>query len=346
METTEATVRTWQDGDLEAIAQLREATAKVDVTGEGLVVAEPPPDPLFSGPTPQQDTLVVQDSQGRLLATAQLEVEIGSEKSLVWSFPVVHPQWRGSGIEEMLLEELRQLARDRCSEVPDGQARLFVQCGSHQDKRIALYESLGLRLMRQSPHMAYHPLEKPAHPQAPPGIQLRPYTPGRDDQSAVETLNQAFANDWQYVPVTADQWSLWLNAPQWRSDLNLVAADGDEVVGLCLCVVDEDRQQWLGRRDGYVGALCVRPSHQRQGMGAALLLAGLRALRQAGMVSATLDTDEDNPTQALRLYERLGFREIWRWLAYGAELWEQPRLVGSGVAAALHLLERTRTPAL
>jgi ribosomal protein S18 acetylase RimI-like enzyme len=38
------------------------------------------------------------------------------------------------------------------------------------------------------------------------------------------------------------------------------------------------------------------------------------------MVSATLETDEDNPTQAARLYQRVGFREIWRWSAYGAEL--------------------------
>ncbi|HJX37852.1 MAG TPA: GNAT family N-acetyltransferase, partial [Anaerolineae bacterium] len=73
-------------------------------------------------------------------------------------------------------------------------------------------------------------------------------------------------------------------------------------------------------RDGYVDTMCVRPSHQRRGVGAALLLAGLQALRRAGMVSATLETDEDNPTEAARFYQRVGFREIWRWSAYGAEL--------------------------
>ena len=38
------------------------------------------------------------------------------------------------------------------------------------------------------------------------------------------------------------------------------------------------------------------------------------------MVSATLDTDEDNPTRAPRIYEGLGFREIWRWVTCGTEL--------------------------
>jgi ribosomal protein S18 acetylase RimI-like enzyme len=111
-----------------------------------------------------------------------------------------------------------------------------------------------------------------------------------------------------------------LDAPQWRQDLNLVAAEGEEVICLCLCVINEERSQRLGRKDGYIETLCVRPSHQRRGLGAALLLTGLRALREAGMVSATLDTDDDNPTQAPRFYEGVGFREIWRWVAYGTEL--------------------------
>jgi mycothiol synthase len=195
-----------------------------------------------------------------------------------------------------------------------------VHCGSHQEERIALYESLGFSLTRQRPHMVFHPLDGLPNPLPPSRIQLRPYDVDQDDQSALATLNQAFADDWEYVPVTADQWSRWPSGPGWSANLNLVAADGDEVVGLCCCTVDRERQQWLGRKDGYVETLCVRPSHQRQGLGAALLLAGLRAVGRAGMISATLDTDEDNPTQAFRLYERIGFREIWRWLAYSSEL--------------------------
>jgi ribosomal protein S18 acetylase RimI-like enzyme len=38
------------------------------------------------------------------------------------------------------------------------------------------------------------------------------------------------------------------------------------------------------------------------------------------MVSATLETDEDNPTQAAHFYQQLGFREVWRWLAYGKDI--------------------------
>ena len=72
MNTGGVTVRTLQDGDQQAIADLRRATARVDVTDDGLIVVEPPPDSLLSGSTPKEGTLVVQDSEGRLLATAPI----------------------------------------------------------------------------------------------------------------------------------------------------------------------------------------------------------------------------------------------------------------------------------
>ena len=319
-ETPSISVQGLGSDDQKAIVELRRATARADVTDEGLIVVEPPPDAMFSGPTPYDDTVVVHDDRGRILATAQLQAEIGPQRSFIWSFPVVHPEARGTSIEQLLLEHLWQRASARLSEIPSASVHFFVHCGAHQGERIALYEDFGLRLKRSRPHMVYHPLQNVARPQVPPGIELRPYTRGVDDDSAVETLDQAFADDPEYVPLTKDAWLRWLDAAQWRSDLSLVAAQGDQVVGLCLCLINEERIKWIGRKDGYVDTLCVRPSHRRRGVGEALLLAGLGALQEAGMVSATLETDEDNPTEAARLYQRVGFREIWRWLAYGPEL--------------------------
>jgi ribosomal protein S18 acetylase RimI-like enzyme len=294
--------------------------ARADMTDSGLIVAEPPPTGAFFGPPSCDDLILVHDDADRILATVQPEPEIGPEQSFIWCFPAVHPEARGTSVERLLLERLWQQASQRRSEIPSEQVYLHVHCGAHQGERIALYESLGLQLKCYSPHMAYYPLEDLPRPLPPPGIEFRPYSPGTDDESAVDTLNQAFADDPRYVPMSREQWLSWLNAPEWRRDLSLAAADGDQVVGLCLCLIRDDRIRWMGRRDGYVDTMCVRPSHQRRGVGAALLLTCLQALRQAGMVSATLETDEDNPTEAARFYQQVGFREIWRWAAHGAEL--------------------------
>jgi ribosomal protein S18 acetylase RimI-like enzyme len=43
-------------------------------------------------------------------------------------------------------------------------------------------------------------------------------------------------------------------------------------------------------------------------MGQALVLASLNVLRKAGMTSASLGVDAENPHGALGIYERAGFR--------------------------------------
>jgi mycothiol synthase len=66
--------------------------------------------------------------------------------------------------------------------------------------------------------------------------------------------------------------------------------------------------------------LCVTQAYRSRGLGSALLLTCLQALKKAGLESATLDTSTENPTEAIRLYEQAGFREAWRWVTYGREL--------------------------
>ena len=101
-------------------------------------------------------------------------------------------------------------------------------------------------------------------------------------------------------------------APFWRLDLAglsealtatttvhfRVAVGGGKVVGYAVC----------GRagHHGYVQRLAVSPSHQRRGVGAALLVDGLRWLRRWGARAAFVNTQEDND-RSLRLYRRTGF---------------------------------------
>jgi ribosomal protein S18 acetylase RimI-like enzyme len=58
---------------------------------------------------------------------------------------------------------------------------------------------------------------------------------------------------------------------------------------------------------GYVQRLAVRPDHAGHGFGAALVVDGLRWLREAHAREAVVNTQTDN-VRALALYERLGFR--------------------------------------
>jgi ribosomal-protein-alanine N-acetyltransferase len=61
-----------------------------------------------------------------------------------------------------------------------------------------------------------------------------------------------------------------------------------------------------GRR-GYVQRLAVHPDHASRGIGAALVVDGLRWLQRHDAEQAVVNTQSSNE-RARRLYERLGFR--------------------------------------
>jgi ribosomal protein S18 acetylase RimI-like enzyme len=57
---------------------------------------------------------------------------------------------------------------------------------------------------------------------------------------------------------------------------------------------------------GFLQRLAVDPGERRRGCGSALVLDGLRWMKRRGAARAMVNTQERN-TEALRLYERLGF---------------------------------------
>jgi ribosomal protein S18 acetylase RimI-like enzyme len=58
---------------------------------------------------------------------------------------------------------------------------------------------------------------------------------------------------------------------------------------------------------GYLQRLAVHPSHQRRGIGRALVLDGLHWMRRRAVVRAAVNTQLENDA-ALALYRGLGFR--------------------------------------
>ncbi|MGB3904557.1 MAG: GNAT family N-acetyltransferase [Anaerolineae bacterium] len=314
------TIRNCRDRDLEAIVELINAADAVDQLDEGTDVADLrsllyAPDSDAHG-----DALVVLDEDQRIVGFARLELKNAPRQSRFYVHATVHPHWREKGVERLLLQRLWETAQERRRTLESKRVQFRTYCAAHQEDRITLFESFGLRPVRYSPHMVYHPLDNLPEPHVPPGIQVRPYVRGRDDRSALEALNEAFGDVMDYEPATLEELRHWMASSSFREELSPVALDGEVVVGLCLCTVSEGRIRLLGRRDAYVDTLAVRPAYRRRGLGSALLLASLHAMKEAGMESATLDTDTNNPTEAIQLYEKISFREAWRWVTYGRDI--------------------------
>ena len=74
-----------------------------------------------------------------------------------------------------------------------------------------------------------------------------------------------------------------------------------------------------GIREAYVAKVGTSPQHRRRGLAGALLRIALQRYRNEGFDRAVLDVDSENPTGALGIYERAGFRTRRRWTDYRLE---------------------------
>ena len=96
----------------------------------------------------------------------------------------------------------------------------------------------------------------------------------------------------------------------------MVAWDGDEIAGAVVNTISEHENRELNRARGLLDSVFVRRPWRSRGLAAALVARSLVVLRERGMTSAWLGVDADNPTGALRLYEKAGFGVHLRSTAY------------------------------
>ncbi|GGZ03283.1 hypothetical protein GCM10010365_22560 [Streptomyces poonensis] len=92
----------------------------------------------------------------------------------------------------------------------------------------------------------------------------------------------------------------------WRGAWN-----GQDMVGVALCSIRRH-----DRTVGEVEELSVRTDQRRLGIGRALLLDGLRSLREHGATTARLFTGVANPHRSYSLYESVGFRRQNEYVRY------------------------------
>ena len=98
--------------------------------------------------------------------------------------------------------------------------------------------------------------------------------------------------------------------PRREIGLWVVAWQGDEIVGQALNRIDREANAELGLKRGWINSVGVRRAWRRRGVARALVAESIRVLRDAGMTSAGLGVDAENPHGALGVYESVGFSVV------------------------------------
>jgi mycothiol synthase len=236
----------------------------------------------------------VAEEEGRLVGYADL---FERSPGLAYVDSHVVPEARGRGTEERLVATAEARARER--------GMSLVHAFAVTPEMGAVLEREGYRLTRHHFHMAIDLDGPPPAPAWPPGLTTRTFVPGADDEAVRELMNEAFRNEYGYVPDTPERWrERLIEIETFDPELWLLAHEGGVLVGAALSYAYPD--------GGWVQGIGVRAAARRRGLGLALLRATFAAFWERRVTAVALSVDAENPTGATRLYERAGMRVAFR----------------------------------
>lgn len=299
------------DKDLPLIANLINACNEVDKLDDGVSVQELSEE--FDAPSVDKelDIQLWEDENGILAGFGDLWITEPLQVIDGYLSIYIHPEARGNGLETEIIEwadvRMRQVKIERGFPV-----KLRTGARSTYTERIKLLENNGFTPDRYFFRMERNLNEAIPEAHFPSGFNLRCMNGEQDAEAWVDLHNNSFIDHWNFHPVTVEMLKHWLQESLYRSDLDLLAVTGNNsFVAQCYCYINPESNARTGRNEGNVGILGVRRGFRKIGLGRAMLLSGLHRLKQAGMDTARLGVDADNPNGALRLYESVGFQKVY-----------------------------------
>jgi mycothiol synthase len=258
----------------------------------------------------ERDAWLVESGDGQVVGAGLVRVRHPTQ---LRGFAAVSPAHTGRGIGTDLLARIETRARELAEQAPKGETvSLGQDVAPANEAARTLLERHGYALVRHFWKMAIDLDGEPSEPAWPEGISVSTMAPG-EERAIFDASEDAFQDHWGFVPHDYDEWRAWtVERESFDPSLWLIARDEDEIAGVSMCYAAPDA--------GWVGVLGVRRPWRRQGLGLALLLESLRALRRHGMTRAALHVDASNPTGATHLYERAGMHVVNQSDLYKKEL--------------------------
>jgi len=251
---------------------------------------------------------------GKLVAWARIwhrPSEVREQRAFLVG--AVDPAFRGRRIGSALLrwqiERASEFLRGRTSPLP---RFLRVRAMDIEHSAHRLYERNGLTPIRYS-EVLVRDLDSLPAPAPVEGIEIVRWDSALSEQ-ARQAQNDAFADHWGTTPTDRASWEHVVAAFGTRLDLSYLALAGGRVVGVCRNGHFPQDEAVNGRREGWILNVGVIRSLRKRGIASALIATSLAAFKAAGFTHSALGVDSENTTGAYQLYERLGYRSLYRWV--------------------------------
>ena len=229
------------------------------------------------------------------------------------------PRSRQINVMTAALKWAEDRARERCPISPDAPRYADMWCPSTAIYKTQLAEDNGYAVTRYFYLMLYSPLENFAEVKLPEGVELRETKP-EHYHPIWDALVEAFRDHWGHTAKTEKDYEGWRSSPHFDPSLYRVAWAKNEIVGASVNTIYKAENDKNGFKRGWIDTLGVRRPWRKRGVAGALIVDSLKALCDRGMTEGVLGVDAENPTGALRLYEKIGFKVFKKSMVYRKNL--------------------------
>ena len=192
-----------------------------------------------------------------------------------------------------------------------GPATLDASCSEGYRERISFLKRNAFMQTRDTTVYMMRPLSEPiSEPKLPQGFLVRPIA-GKSEAEAVAAMHRA-AFGTEYM--TTENRLVIMNTSEYDPSLDLLVIAPDGMIAAnCIGSVNEREKR------GFTDPVSTHPQFQRLGLSRALLLTGLRLLKERGMSSAHLGTSGDN-TAMQKTARSVGFKVEYRTIWFSKEV--------------------------
>ena len=273
---------------------------------------------LEKSPTFDSSGMFIAELDGKPAGIVNAYVDkFRKEKKGFISWLGVLPEYRRRGVGKALAQKAIESLKERGMEIAE------TALDSTREVCIRLFEDLGFRLIRSSSFMKMSLDKIPFNIGENREVDMRKLdVTSEEDIILLNNLeNECFKEHFNYRPSQIEETRHWLLENPWLQWQAYFFAELEgKSVGYISIGIDEKYNREKETLSGWINDIGVLKPFRRRGIGTALMLKGLNELKNKGLENALLYVDDENPTKAIKLYEKIGFKIVKKTQIYQKKL--------------------------
>ena len=229
----------------------------------------------------------------------------------------VVPEYRRRGIGRALAEKAIESLRERGMQTAETEADVG------KPEAVGLWESMGFERVRISSLMKMSLDNIPSGIGENQDVKLRKFE--KDSLEDLKLLtwltNETFKEHYNWRPFTIEELRYFMDQePHFKEQEHLFILSEGKPVGYVDVDIDQKYNKERNTRLGWILSIGVLKQNRLRGIGTRLMIEGMKVLKAKGMTEVMLGVDDQNPTKAIKLYEKVGFEAIRKEIAFQKNL--------------------------